>query len=76
MDYLGHGGLQDHVLNRERSCVERGHHQHQHVRSARGAVRGEVEQHTHPILVIGSHWQNSTWRQKERPITDRDWMPC
>lgn len=58
--YLGHSSLQYHIVNRQGRCVEHGHHHHQHVGPAGGAVRGEVQQHAHAVLVVGRHRQHFT----------------
>lgn len=61
--YLGNSSLQYHIINRQGRCIEHGHHHNQHVWSTRGTVRSKVEEHANPVLIVGRHGQDFTWRQ-------------
>lgn len=61
--YLGDSSLQYHIVNRQGCCIEHGHHHYQHIRPARGTVRGKVEQHANTVFIVGRHRQHFTWGQ-------------
>lgn len=64
--YLGHGRLQHDVPDGQRRRVQHGHHHHQHVRAARRALPGKVQQDPEPVLVVGCHGQGTACHRETR----------